>query len=138
MSWDDVQEFIGKLNQKEGGSKYRLPIEAEWEYAARAGSTTAYCFRDDEGRLEQYAWYDGNSGSKTHPVGKLLPNAWGLYDMHGNVWEWCQDWYTEGSTRVLRGGCWYYNAQNCRSASRDPGSPGYRDNRGGFRLVRLP
>ncbi len=135
VSWDDAQEFIRKLNQKESGSKYRLPTEAEWEYAARAGSTTEYCFGDDEGRLGQYAWYDGNSEKKTHPVGKLLPNAWGLYDMHGNVWEWCQDWYSEGSNRVLRGGSWGGSARNCRSAGRGSGTPDYRDDYGGFRLV---
>jgi len=150
VSWDDAQEFIRKLNQKEGADNYRLPTEAEWEYACRAGSTTAYCFGDDESRLKEYAWYDKNSDSKTHPVGLLKPNAWGLYDMHGNVWEWCQDWYgdypsdaatdpigaTVGSYRVLRGGSWSYFARYCRAAYRDAYSPGGRRNYYGFRLVR--
>ena len=90
VSWDDVQDFIKKLNQKEGISKYRPPSEAEWEYAARAGTTTRYSFGDSESRLGEYAWYYDNSGSKTHDVGQKKPNPWGLYDMHGNVWELVQ------------------------------------------------
>lgn len=120
VSFDDVQTFIRKLNAKEGGSRYRLPTEAEWEYAARAGATGKYGFGDDDDQLGLYAWYTGNSGDKTHPVGQLRANAWGLHDMHGNVWEWVQDWYDEsyyrhspatdprgpgsGSNRVFRGG----------------------------------
>jgi formylglycine-generating enzyme required for sulfatase activity len=95
VSWNEVQEFIRKLNAKEGGEKYRLPTEAEWEYAARAGTTTAYSFGDEENQLGEYAWYDGNSGGKTHPVGRLKANDWGLHDMYGNVWEWAQDWYSD-------------------------------------------
>jgi formylglycine-generating enzyme required for sulfatase activity len=119
--WNDVQDFIRKLNQREGKDIYRLPTEAEWEYTARAGSTTGYCFGDDESLLSEYAWYDKNSENKTHPVATRKPNAWGLYDMHGNVWEWCEDRYgdypsgkvtdpvgtSDGSFRVLRGGGWF-------------------------------
>ena len=88
VSWEDVQEFIRRLNAREQGVTYRLPTEAEWEYAARAGSTTAYSFGDDTLQLGEYAWYWENADGTTHPVGQLKPNAWGLYDMHGNVWEW--------------------------------------------------
>ena len=120
VTWDDVNEFIHKLNKKEKTNAYRLPTEAEWEYAARAGSDTTYCFGDDADDLSQYAWFNGNSEGKTHPAAKLKKNAWGIYDMHGNVWEWCQDRYsdkhysksslkdprgpTTGSLRVGRGG----------------------------------
>ena len=123
VSWDDCQASLTKLNAKvRPGGKFALPTEAQWEYACRAGSTTRYCFGDEESRLGEYAWYGANSGSKTHPVGEKKPNAWGLHDMHGNVWEWCQDWYdggyyansptddpmgpATGSLRVYRGGCW--------------------------------
>jgi len=153
VSWNDVQQFIKKLNETRGTNKYRLPTEAEWEYACRAGSDTAYCFGNDESRLKDYAWYDGNSGGKTHPVGLLKPNAWGLYDMHGNVWEWCQDWYAEnypsgsvtdpigsssGSFRVIRGGSWHVIAQSCRSAYRGRSTPDNRNHDLGFRLCFSP
>ena len=150
VSWGDAQEFITKLNQMEKTDKYRLPTEAEWEYACRAGSTTRFCFGNDEAGLGEYGWYRDNFRGKTHPVGKKKPNAWGLYDMHGNVWEWCQDWYGEypagsvsdptgphsGTYRVLRGGSWYEDARSARSALLDSGDPDNRDNDTGFRVAR--
>jgi len=153
VPWNHVQQFIERLNKSEGKNKYRLPTEAEWEYACRAGSATAYCFGNDESRLKEYAWYEGNSGDKTHPVGLLKPNAWGLYDMHGNVWEWCKDWYAEnypsgsvtdpigpstGSDRVFRGGGWVSDAGECRAASRYGDSPNFGITSRGFRLVLSP
>ena len=152
VSWDDCQQFFDKLNAKSGSGRgtFQLPTEAQWEYACRAGSTTEYCFGDDEARLGEYAWYFNNSGDKTHPVGEKKPNAWGLYDMHGNVWEWCQDWYgaygTEavtdptgpatGSSRVFRGGGWNEPARFCRSANRYFG-PGFHIIGVSFRVSRV-
>ena len=152
VSWEEVQEFITKLNESEGGMLYRLPTEAEWEYAARAGSTTNYCFGNDARQLSKHAWYALNSGGKTYPVRQLKPNAWELYDMLGNVWEWIQDWYDEeyyansphydphgpssGSYRVVRGGGWDCNAGDCRSASRNVEHPGDHSRFVGFRLLR--
>ena len=151
VSWDGVREFIRKLNEKEGTDKYRLPSEAEWEYACRAGTTTRYSFGDSESKLGDYVWYDDNAGSKAHPVGKKKPNPYGLYDMHGNVWEWVQDKYhsdyyvapTDGSAwesgdgadRVIRGGGWYYIAGFCRSASQVHDSPSSCTYDLGFRLL---
>lgn len=153
VSWIDAQAFILRLNQREGGGRYRLPTEAEWEYAARAGSTTAYSFGEDERELTHYAWYgeDFASGS-THTVGQKRPNAWGLYDVHGNVWEWVQDWYApdyynrspeqdpqgpaSGSSRVVRGGSWHASATSWRSAFRRDYKPDYRGISIGFRVVR--
>jgi formylglycine-generating enzyme required for sulfatase activity len=152
VSWNDVQEFIKKLNKKEGANKYRLPSEAEWEYAARAGTTTRYSFGDDESKLVDHAWYDANSGDKTHDVGQKKPNPWGMYDMHGNVWEWVQDnwhgdyygaptdessWEGSGSSRVFRGGGWGSIAWYCRSALRFYFDPGIRFCFLGFRLLRI-
>jgi len=135
VRWNDAQEFCQKLSDKTG-KKYRLPSEAEWEYACRAGTQTRYYFGDDQKLLGEYAWHGENSGDKTHPVGQKKPNNWGLYDMHGNVWEWCEDgWHdnyqkapTDGTAwnenhsvtnmRVLRGGSWHGNPRSCRSAYR--------------------
>ena len=99
--WDDCQKFLEKLNAKVGKNdgKFALPTEAQWEHACRAGSTTKYYFGDDNARLGDYAWFVVNSKGKPHPVGEKKPNAWGLYDMHGNVWEWCQDWYRRSTAR---------------------------------------
>ena len=152
VSWDDTVKFIDKLNQADGKNRYRLPTEAEWEYACRAGSNVAYCFGNDIWELDRFAWYDGNSGGETHPVGQLEPNAWGLYDMHGNVWEWCSDWYgnypsgavtdpagsSTGSSRVYRGGGWFSLAVYCRSAPRRNYSPDLPGLILGFRLFLSP
>jgi len=131
-----------------GSTGYRLPTEAQWEYACRAGTTTAYNTGDTIS--DSTGWYSNNSGSKTHEVGKKPANAWGLYDMHGNVWEWCWDWYgsyssgaqidpmgaSSGTYRVLRGGSWFSSAERLRSAIRYYYSPYIRDGDLGFRLVR--
>jgi len=155
ISWDDVQGFIHQLNEAVGDSLYRLPTEAEWEYACRAGTTTPWSFGDDENELGDHAWYDENArgaGEKyAHPVGTKSPNPWGLYDMHGNVWEWCQDWssrYTSGnqedpsgpetgSTRILRGGNFGNSARSTRSAYRFYYAPDSRYIGIGARLVRI-
>ena len=150
VSWNDAVEFCSKLSGKEGKA-YTLPTEAQWEYACRAKSTTVFSFGNNESNLGDYVWYSKNSDSKTHQVGTKRPNGFGLYDMHGNVWEWCQDWYGKnyysasplgdpvgpdsGSYRVLRGGSWFYNANLCRSANRDRNLPGYRYSGTGFRVV---
>ena len=152
VSWDDAQTFIQKLNAKTG-RRYRLPTEAEWEYATRAGSTTAYSFGNDDSQLGQYVWFTVNSQNKTHPVGEKLPNSFGLSDMHGNVWEWTADCYTDSyngapsdgsarksgdcSRRVLRGGSWLFNPWVFRSAVRFSFIPGFRYNYlVGFRVAR--
>ena len=149
ISWNDVQEFIQRLNQRDEGV-YRLPTEAEWEYCCRAGSQSAFYFGDNEAELDDYAWYEKNSNGQTHPVGQKKPNAWGLYDMHGNVYEWCQNWYDDypskvvcdpqgppkGVYRVYRGGGWYLEARYARSAFRNGYSPDFRYSALGFRLVK--
>ncbi|MHB0959633.1 MAG: formylglycine-generating enzyme family protein [Pirellulaceae bacterium] len=157
VSWENAVEFCGKLSalpeEKAAGRTYRLPTEAEWEYACRAGSTTRYSYGDDELLLGNYAWFEGNSSSTTHPVGEKQPNAWGLHDMHGNVFEWCEDWWeldyylnspvddpagpATGSARVLRGGCWSMPASLCRSADRDRFRPSIRFDGAGFRVATV-
>jgi formylglycine-generating enzyme required for sulfatase activity len=156
VSWDDIQDFLRKLNAQTG-KKYRLPTEAEWEYACRAGTTTP--FNTGENLTTAQANYNGNYPwknnakgeyrQKTTPVGSFSPNAWGLYDMHGNVWEWCSDWYgsynsaavtnpkgpSSGTSRVLRGGSWTLNAVHCRSANRYSLTPVNRDDLNGFRIA---
>jgi formylglycine-generating enzyme required for sulfatase activity len=152
VSWADAIEFCRKLSElsteKAAGRVYRLPTGAEWEFACRAGTTTKYSFGDDQSKGGDYAWFMGNSGKMTHPVGGKQSNAWGLYDMYGNVWEWCQDWYhglprlsvtdpvgpSRGSTRVRCGGCWK-DAAVWASPARIGSGPARRDNYGGFRVV---
>jgi formylglycine-generating enzyme required for sulfatase activity len=154
VRWEDCEAFLEKLNQQFGtaGATFRLPTEAEWEYSCRAGSTTSWCFGDDEASLREYAWHAANSAHKTHPVGQKRPNAWGLYEMHGNVSEWCADWYQDeyygeslpddpqgpasGSYRVLRGGSWLDLAGVSRSASRGWGWPALHNQCLGFRVAR--
>lgn len=149
VSWDDAMAFCKKLTERErsagrlpAGWEFTLPTEAQWEYACRAGTTGDYA-----GNLDAMAWYAKNSESKTHAVGTKQANAWGLYDMHGNLWEWCADWYASysggsmtdptgaasGSFRVYRGGGWNISAGFCRSAYRRYFSPAYRDDGLGFR-----
>lgn len=152
VSWNDVQEFVHKLNAKSAHGHFRLPTEAEWEYAARAGSTGVYSFGDDAKKLNQYGWF-GNEGyrGKSSPVAEKKANPWGFYDMHGNVWEWVQDWYSEsayassaeqnptgpesGKFKVYRGGSWVASAFNLRSAVRFSGLPETRSADIGFRVL---
>jgi formylglycine-generating enzyme required for sulfatase activity len=163
VSWVDAAAFCAWLSNKEG-KRYALPTEAQWEYCCRAGSQTKYSFGDDDADLPRYAWYSRNAGKKTHPVGQLQPNAWGLYDMHGNVREWCADYYKKDyyrhspredspgptssdpfnkarETRVIRGGGWFRPEGYCPSAFRlDHGNDqaGYHSGAVGFRVVLLP
>ncbi len=151
VSWDDIQTFINKLNKVEKTTKYRLPTEAEWEFSCRAGSVTNRFFDgDDIADLGIYAWHDGNSAAQTHPVAQKKPNTWGIYDMLGNVWEWCHDWYASypssnetdpkgplnGSERVFRGGAWNLAPRGIRCAVHGYISPENRLRLIGFRLVR--
>jgi formylglycine-generating enzyme required for sulfatase activity len=155
VSWEEAVSFCKKLSElpeeKAAGRLYRLPTEAEWEYACRAGSTTSYSFGDTAEALGEYAWFGDFKGT-THPVGEKKPNRWGLYDMHGNVFEWCQDWNAAyppdastdpqgpngGSIRVLRGGCWDRDAARCRSAFRYSNDPSIHTGYYGFRLALSP
>ena len=154
VSWDDAVAFCKRLSEQEG-RRYRLPTEAEWEWCCRAGTTTEYSFGDDERQLDKYAWFKSNAWDKgekyAHRVGQKQANPFGLYDMHGNVWEWCEDWYdsthyasssdtdptgpVSGSSRVLRGGSWYLGPLSVRCANRSLNSPDFRDYYFGFRLV---
>jgi len=155
VSWNDCQVFLKKLNElsvsKIQGT-FRMPTEAEWEYACRAGTQTAYYFGEDAAKLGDYAWYNANSNMKTHPVAQKKPNPWGLYDMHGNVWEWCEDWYENysssdvinprgpdaGSGRVGRGGGWDDFAGDLRAAYRSYGRPtDFKASPLGFRPVMV-
>ncbi|MCI5222269.1 MAG: formylglycine-generating enzyme family protein [Candidatus Electrothrix sp. AR4] len=167
VSWEDTQNFISWLNKKESDTSYRLPTEAEWEYAARAGTKTIYFWGDETDQAPKYAWFnmvdadllkwfpEGDFGKKenfSHPVGLKKANAWGLYDMAGNVWEWVNDWYSaeyyrdspevdpagpkNGRVRCFRGGSWYGSVKNLRSAFRGLNAPDYRSDSLGFRLVR--
>jgi formylglycine-generating enzyme required for sulfatase activity len=150
VSWNDARQFMQKVNGSgmiPAGWKLALPTEAQWEYACRAGQAGPY----SGGTLEEVAWYDGNSGDETHPVGGKKANAWGLHDMHGNVWEWCADWYDDelsggsdptgassGVNRVYRGGSWNDFAADCRAALRLRNSPDYRHDSLGFRPALVP
>lgn len=147
VSWHDAQEFCRRLSRKEGGT-YRLPTEAEWEYAARAGAETAFYWGNTVS--EEHAWYVGNSKGQTQPVGLKKPNAWGLYDMSGNVWEWCEDRFrsysaeavvdpvgSESILNVLRGGGWSAGFEYCRLADRTNSKPALKTNNLGFRIVKI-
>ena len=156
VSWEDAVEFCKKLSdlpeEKKAGRVYRLPTEAEWEYACRSGSKSAYSFGESSKSLGNYAWFGENSKGQTYPAGEKKANAWSLYDMDGNVWEWCSDWYGDypngavsdpvgprgGSSRVARGGSWGNGAADCRSANRDGNVPSFRDFSLGFRLSLSP
>jgi formylglycine-generating enzyme required for sulfatase activity len=152
VSWDDAEEFCKKLSAMEG-KVYRLPTEAEWEFACRGGTKTAFCFGNDEAELGKYAWFDGNTWDidedYAHRLAQKLANPFGLHDMHGNAWEWCSDWYdaypstpltdprgpNSGDNRVLRGGSWKLGPYRVRCARREDGPPDYRYHLHGFRLV---
>lgn len=152
VSWRDCQEFAAKLNDLLETDGFSLPDEEEWEYACRAGAKTQYHFGDDEAKLGEYAWFVKNSGQQTHSVGRKLPNRWGLYDMYGNVAEWCENqllWSDEGGAfdgmppdfdltqyRMTRGGSWFGSMRyDCRSASRSAEQLDKRSDRVGFRVV---
>jgi formylglycine-generating enzyme required for sulfatase activity len=142
VGWGDCQEFLAKLKDKAPSVAFRLPTEGEWEYACRAGSTGWFCYGGDPEQLGSYAWFGKNAQGTTHPVGVKKPNAWGLYDMHGNVWEWCADWFgaystsattnplgpDSGSERVWRGGAWSETAMDSRCGNRMWVIPVYEDN----------
>lgn len=146
VSWLDVQQFMERMNMRNDGYHYRMPTEAEWEYAARAGTTGP-----NTGPVGDVAWYNGNSEGHSHPVGQKKPNAWGLYDMEGNVYEWVQDWYfdyeedpvtdptgpAEGVNRVPRGGSWESGMRGVRTSNRNMAEPPDRNYNIGFRVARV-
>jgi formylglycine-generating enzyme required for sulfatase activity len=150
ITWNEATAYCGWLS-KQDGVTYRLPTEAEWEYACRAGTTTQFFTGDDETKLAEFAWY-GPNADKMVAVGTRLPNTWALYDMHGNVWEWCRDFYEDaayatessvdpqgpaaGSRHPMRGGSWNNDAVSCRSAYRNQSVAAHRSNNIGFRVVR--
>jgi len=149
VSWEDCQVFLNKLNQRRARGAFGLPTEAQWEYACRAGAAAQFHFGNAAGALSDYGWWTGNAEGRAHPVGCRKPNPWSLYDMTGNLWEWCNDWYgsyaehrqvdprgaSDGSLRVKRGGCWHLASGSCRSADRDSGPPSRRTDQLGFRVV---
>ncbi|MBL7649303.1 MAG: formylglycine-generating enzyme family protein [Candidatus Hydrogenedentes bacterium] len=151
VTWHDAVAFCDKLTAQESGMRYRLPTEAEWEYTCRAGTATRYYWGDDPelASIGDHAFYKANSGGKTHIVGQKKPNPWGLHDMNGNVWEWCQDWMgpyvpeetkdpqgpAAGEGKVCRGGCWAYEASRCRSAERNDAPADSAHVNLGFRVV---
>lgn len=153
VSWQECQDFVVEMNNLDPDFHYRLPSESEWEYCCRAGTSTPYFWGDDWMFVQYYAWCTYGSGGKTHPVSEKRPNDWGLYDMSGNVSEWCQDWshfnyegapvdgeaweYPVGQDRVFRGGSFTTASSSCRSAFRDPGNPDIGHEDIGFRLVRV-
>jgi formylglycine-generating enzyme required for sulfatase activity len=156
VGWEDCQQFIRGLNDSDPSGRFRLPTEAEWEHACRAGSRTIFSFGDDERDLANHGWFRSNSKGQTHPVGQKKPNAWGLYDMHGNVCEWCADWYDPeyyrhfcgdetvenpagpeiGFEHVVRGGSWDSDAMGCYSGVRSFALPDTRKPSIGFRLAK--
>jgi formylglycine-generating enzyme required for sulfatase activity len=166
INWEAAMDFCRKLTERERKAgripnewEYTLPTEAQWEWACRAGTETKYSFGDDDSKLGDFAWFDDTSFSlkgNSHPVGQKKPNPWGMHDMHGNVWEWCRDWYADklpgerdpegietGTERVIRGGCvgfWCFQAgeSTYRSATRSPLNPSYENQHLGFRVVLTP
>jgi formylglycine-generating enzyme required for sulfatase activity len=151
ISWQDATAFCRCLSEATGMA-FRLPTEAEWEYACRAGTAATYSFGDDPSSLGENAWFEDNSGGSTNPVAMKKSNRWGLYDMHGNVWEWCSDWYEDyslnaatdpegpksGLYRVVRGGSWINSSMACRAARRINDVPGGCTHALGFRVARSP
>lgn len=138
LNWLEAQEFVNRLNKLEGCHCYRLPTEAQWEYAARAGTSTEYSHGNDSRSLDRYAWYSNNTANQSaHSVGKKQPNPWGLYDIHGNVWEWVADWDKADLGPRIRGGSWGSPASSLRSANRSAAQVGRQASHIGFRVIRI-